>query len=176
MLKVLSCITQEHDLRLLLVAVAICFFTALTSFVLAGDIRRLSALPQRRWTAIIAFVIASGIWSTHFIGMLAYQPHLPSAYSPFLTALSFLVCMAVCFAGLDASLAHPTSVPATVIADLVEADASQTTGRIFASREGRPPRRYYEVTARGEQALAEALGRFHFLRPFAVSLPAKEPT
>ena len=45
----------------------------------------------------------------------------------------------------------------------------------IAHREGRPPRRYYEITARGEQALAEALARFHFLRPFAQALPAKEP-
>jgi DNA-binding PadR family transcriptional regulator len=45
----------------------------------------------------------------------------------------------------------------------------------IARREGRPPRRYYEVTARGDQALQQALERFHFLRPFAQALPAKEP-
>ena len=45
----------------------------------------------------------------------------------------------------------------------------------IAHREGRPPRRYYEITARGEQALQDALVRFHFLRPFAQALPAKEP-
>ncbi|MEJ5976119.1 EAL domain-containing protein [Novosphingobium sp. PS1R-30] len=101
MLKVFSCITQEHDLRLLLVAVAICFFTELTSFTLAGDIRRMATLPQRRWSVMIAFVVASGIWATHFIAMLAYQPHLPSAYSPLLTVLSFAVCFAVCFAAVN---------------------------------------------------------------------------
>ncbi|HVS15468.1 MAG TPA: helix-turn-helix transcriptional regulator [Thermoanaerobaculia bacterium] len=45
-----------------------------------------------------------------------------------------------------------------------------------ARREGRPPRRYYELTQRGEQALAVALERFHFLRPFAQALPAKGPS
>jgi PadR family transcriptional regulator, regulatory protein PadR len=44
----------------------------------------------------------------------------------------------------------------------------------IAHREGRPPRRYYEITPRGEQALQEALDRFHFLRPFAQALPAKD--
>jgi NAD(P)-dependent dehydrogenase (short-subunit alcohol dehydrogenase family) len=41
--------------------------------------------------------------------------------------------------GLDASLAHPPEVPAGVVADLIEADAALTTGRIFRAVEGRPP-------------------------------------
>ncbi len=101
MLRVYSCITQDHDLRLLLVAVAVCLFAELTSFTLAGDIRRMTSSPPRRWSVMLAFVVASGIWATHFIAMLAYQPDLPSAYSPLLTALSFAVCMVVCFAAIQ---------------------------------------------------------------------------
>lgn len=44
----------------------------------------------------------------------------------------------------------------------------------LAQREGRPPRRYYEVTATGRQALAAALERYRFLQPFAEGLRAKE--
>ncbi|HVS65009.1 MAG TPA: PadR family transcriptional regulator [Thermoanaerobaculia bacterium] len=44
----------------------------------------------------------------------------------------------------------------------------------LAQQEGRPPRRYYQVTAAGRTALAEALERFRFLRPFAEQLPVKE--
>jgi DNA-binding PadR family transcriptional regulator len=43
----------------------------------------------------------------------------------------------------------------------------------LAQRDKRPPRRYYEVTAAGRKALAEALERFRFLRPFAEQLPVK---
>jgi NAD(P)-dependent dehydrogenase (short-subunit alcohol dehydrogenase family) len=42
-------------------------------------------------------------------------------------------------AGQDLSTAHPVEVPATVIADLVEADLERTTGRIFQAVEGRGP-------------------------------------
>ena len=43
-----------------------------------------------------------------------------------------------------------------------------------ARREGRPPRKYYDLTPRGETALAEALARFRFLQPFAAQLEPKE--
>ncbi len=45
-----------------------------------------------------------------------------------------------------------------------------------AQADGRPPRKYYAVTAKGEKALADALERFRFLRPFAAQLTAKEGT
>lgn len=38
---------------------------------------------------------------------------------------------------------------------------------------GRPPRKYYELTASGETALREALERFRFLQPFAEQLQPK---
>lgn len=44
----------------------------------------------------------------------------------------------------------------------------------LAQAEGRPPRKYYVVTALGEAALAEALERFRFLRPFAATLESRE--
>jgi NAD(P)-dependent dehydrogenase (short-subunit alcohol dehydrogenase family) len=41
--------------------------------------------------------------------------------------------------GLDSSLAHPPEVPAKAVADLVEADPSLVTGRIFKAVEGKQP-------------------------------------
>ncbi len=43
----------------------------------------------------------------------------------------------------------------------------------LARTEGRPPRKYYEITRLGLAALEEALGRYLFLRPFAEVLPLK---
>lgn len=43
----------------------------------------------------------------------------------------------------------------------------------LARSEGRPPRKYYEITEQGHTALEEALERFRFLRPFAQTLPVK---
>ena len=132
MLKVFSCLAQEHDPRLLFVAVAICLVAELTSFTLAGDLRRASNLPRRPWLVMLAFVIASGIWATHFIAMLAYQPNLPSAYSPWFTALSFLVCAAVTFAALCChSIIRASLMMAIGIATMhfIGMAALQTVGR-----------------------------------------------
>jgi DNA-binding PadR family transcriptional regulator len=38
---------------------------------------------------------------------------------------------------------------------------------VKAHGERRPPRRYYRITPHGERALAEALARFHALKPLA---------
>lgn len=95
MLKVYSCVTQDHDPRLLLVAVALCLLAQLTSFVLAGDLRRMNGVNAPRWLLVLAFITAMGIWATHFVSMLALQPQMPSAYSPGFTALSLAVCFAL---------------------------------------------------------------------------------
>lgn len=46
----------------------------------------------------------------------------------------------------------------------------------IAHAEGRPPRKYYTLTATGEAALGEALERFRFLQPFAAQLAPKAET
>ncbi len=133
MLKVYGCITQEHDLRLLVAALAICLFAQLMAFVLAGDVRRLVTTPQLRWVATLALVITSGTWATHFVAMLAYQPHLPSAYSPYLTALSFLTGAAltiVSFACRSRNLGTLMTTAGIASMHLVGMSAFQTVGRL----------------------------------------------
>ena len=76
MLRVYTCIVHEHDFRLVLVAGIICLLAALTAFAL---LERARAAGRRRgaWLALTAFVSGTGIWSTHFVAMLAFQPQLP---------------------------------------------------------------------------------------------------
>jgi diguanylate cyclase (GGDEF)-like protein/PAS domain S-box-containing protein len=87
MLRVYTCIVQEHDFRLVIVAGIICLLAAFTSFSTferaRADTRRSTA-----WLILTAFVSGTGIWSTHFVAMLAYQPHLPIGYDLGLTLLS----------------------------------------------------------------------------------------
>ncbi len=58
-----------------------------------GDARRLTGA---------ALALGAGIWSMHFIGMLAYRSDVPIGYDAGLTALSFLLAVAVSGAGLFA--------------------------------------------------------------------------
>ncbi|KWV45951.1 diguanylate cyclase [Bradyrhizobium macuxiense] len=52
------------------------------------------------WIAIAGAAIGYGIWATHFIAMLAYEPGVPTGYSIALTALSLAVAMLLTSGGL----------------------------------------------------------------------------
>jgi two-component system, sensor histidine kinase and response regulator len=97
--RLMTCLTTEHDLRIVMVAVLTCAATAATAFKTYAH--ALDCVGRRRvfWTAITGFSAASGIWGTHFIAMLAYQPRIATAYSPELTAISLLLACIATTAG-----------------------------------------------------------------------------
>ena len=103
MLRVYACIVQEHDFRLVLVAGIICLLAAITAFSILEQAR---AAGSRRaaWLALAAFVSGTGIWSTHFVAMLAYQPDLPVGYDLELTLLSIAAAIAINGVGWCVSL------------------------------------------------------------------------
>jgi diguanylate cyclase (GGDEF)-like protein/PAS domain S-box-containing protein len=94
MLRVYTCIVHEHDLRLVLVAGLICLLAAFTTFLIVEQARR-SAARRLAWLVAAGFVSGTGIWSTHFLAMLAYEPDLPIGYNAGLTLLSVLAAMTI---------------------------------------------------------------------------------
>ena len=110
MLRVYACLTQEHDLRLVVVAGLICLFATYTAFSLMA--RAGSQFPHRRqgdrtqlaWVIGAGFAAGSGIWATHFIAMLAFAPNLPMGYALGPTILSIIIAAIV--SGLGLALAH----------------------------------------------------------------------
>ncbi|HSX56564.1 MAG TPA: diguanylate cyclase, partial [Sphingomonas sp.] len=75
-------------------AAIVCLLSMLTAFLLAAQIGEMRAGRRLRWLAALGFVSGGGIWATHFIAMLAYQPNLPTAYDPLRTMLSIGVGVA----------------------------------------------------------------------------------
>ena len=102
MLRIYTCIAEDHDFGLVVVAGVICLLAAITAFSILEQAR---AAGSRRaaWLALAAFVSGTGIWATHFVAMLAYQPDLPVGYDLWLTLLS--IAAAVAINGLGWSLA-----------------------------------------------------------------------
>ncbi|WP_114950789.1 bifunctional diguanylate cyclase/phosphodiesterase [Sphingosinicella terrae] len=98
MLRVYTCITQEHDLSLVVVAGIICLLAALSAF---ATLERGRAGGEHRWAwiAATAFVSGIGIWATHFLAMLAYQPDLPIRYDLARTILSIAAAILITGAG-----------------------------------------------------------------------------
>jgi diguanylate cyclase (GGDEF)-like protein len=102
LLRVYACITQEHDLRLVVVAGVICLLSCYIAFAAFDQARRDTA-RKLLWTELAAVVAGLGIWATHFIAMLAYQPDLPVGYDFATTLLS--VSAAILVAGLGWAIA-----------------------------------------------------------------------
>ena len=98
MLRVYTCIVHEHDFRLVLLAGIICFLAAITAFSIL-DRARADDRRRAAWLALAAFVSGTGIWSTHFVAMLAYQPDLPVGYDFGLTLLSVAAAILITGAG-----------------------------------------------------------------------------
>ena len=74
MIRVLTCLTFEHDLRLVAVAGVICFFSSLSAITLFHRARAAKGRGRAAWVVAAGFAAGSGIWATHFIAMLAYDP------------------------------------------------------------------------------------------------------
>jgi signal transduction histidine kinase len=101
MIKVLSCITGQHSIPLVLLAAAVCAFgsfTALSLLARARDER--IGMVDWRWLLASSAVAGAAVWSTHFVAMLAYEPSaLQLGYEIGLTALSIAIAMAMTLVG-----------------------------------------------------------------------------
>ena len=100
MFRVLTCLTGEHDLRLVALAGLICFFASCAAVSL---LRRAVAAHGRArtiWIATAGAATGCGIWATHFIAMLAYDPGVIVGYGVVLTIFSLVAAIVVTSAGL----------------------------------------------------------------------------
>ena len=113
MMRVIGCLTVDHDLRLVLLAAAVCGFGTAASLVVSGRVLRDS--HSSLWLVLLAVCAASTVWATHFLAMLAYQTVVPVTYAPGLTAASYLAGAIVMGIGLRIALASPGNAPRAVI-------------------------------------------------------------
>ncbi|MGL4288340.1 MAG: MHYT domain-containing protein, partial [Phreatobacter sp.] len=110
MLQVYGCFVTQHDLRLVVLAAAVCAFASYTAVNLVHHVRASEdqASPHRFWLPVAAVASGFGIWATHFIAMLAFQPGLPSGYNVTLTLLSLVAAIVLTGVGLAIGVS-PTS-------------------------------------------------------------------
>jgi signal transduction histidine kinase len=99
MLRVIDCIIQDHDPRLVVLAGVLCLFACTTAMSLVARSRVSAGRVQAGWIAGAGFVAGCGIWATHFVAMLAYQTGFPLNYDITLTVLSVIIAIALCGGG-----------------------------------------------------------------------------
>ncbi|MGH7003888.1 MAG: MHYT domain-containing protein, partial [Alphaproteobacteria bacterium] len=108
MLRVYACITEDHDLRLVIVAGLLCAmatFAAMSLRVRAAEAARIGV--RLRWLTAAAVVTGCGVWSTHFVAMIAFKPSLPIGYDIGLTILSIGVAIVIAGSGIGLALYRP---------------------------------------------------------------------
>src|ERR1700732_548950 len=107
MFRVLTCLTTEHDWRLVIVAGLICFLSSLVAINLFHHARATAKTARASWIVAAGIAAGGGIWATHFIAMLAYDPGIGMAYDLELTALSLVAAAAITSLGLAAAVYGP---------------------------------------------------------------------
>lgn len=85
---------------LVLASLGVAVMAAFTSLRLTSNLRQFSAPRRKARVVQAAFALGSGIWSMHFVGMLAVELPITIAYHPLPTLISALIAVLVTGAAL----------------------------------------------------------------------------
>lgn len=99
---------ERHDLPLVAVAAVVCLLAAYAGTSLVRHARNASQPMRVVWTAVAAVAVSAGIWATHFIAMLAFDPGFVVTYDAGTTLLSLAVAVSVCGLGLYVAVSAET--------------------------------------------------------------------
>lgn len=198
MLRVFNCITVEHDLRLVLLAGAVCAAGCWIVIRMFLRARASEGLMRTGWLVMTAVAAGTSIWTTHFVAMLAFQPTLSSSFDPVFTVVSLLIAVGGCFVGfaiaswrslplsaeigggfvgLGIGAMHYTGMSAYSVSGRMEWDMAYVTvsvisGIVFASlalnRAVRPAAPYWKYVAVG--ILTVGICALHFTGMAAVTI------
>ena len=107
---VLDFFFRGHDLAFVALAALVCLLSAYACVSLLRHAMRMEKRARLIWTTVSALSVGLGIWSTHFVAMLAFRPGFALQYDILLTGLSLLLAIGICGAGLAmATLATGTA-------------------------------------------------------------------
>jgi len=81
-----------YNPSLVLVSLGVAILASYTALGMANRVKASSGLPAAKfWLAGGAFAMGIGIWSMHFVGMLAFSLPIPMGYDLPLTVLSLAI-------------------------------------------------------------------------------------
>jgi NO-binding membrane sensor protein with MHYT domain len=109
MFQIFNCLTNQHDWRLVVVAGLICLLASLGAVSLFHLARQSSGRQRATWIGTAGLATGCGIWATHFVAMLAYDPGVVVGYDVALTTISFFAAAVITAAGLAVAVyvRHP---------------------------------------------------------------------
>ncbi|MEG3178906.1 MHYT domain-containing protein [Sphingomonas sp. RB3P16] len=90
-----------HDIKLVTLSIMIAIVASFTALSLAGHVRAASDRTRRIWLTAAAIALGGGIWSMHFVAMLAFSmPGMRMSYDLAPTLASLALAVAFTGAGL----------------------------------------------------------------------------
>ena len=99
-MPIIQFLFTAHEPGLIVLAATICLVSSYACIGLTRHARRASGRMRNVWTAVAAMAVGFGIWATHFVAVLAFRPGFTLSYDIWLTALSLLIAIVVCGAGI----------------------------------------------------------------------------
>ena len=90
----------SHDMSLVVVSFVIVFMTSLTALDIVRRVNLSIGWRRKAWLLSGSVAMGIGIWSMHFIAMLAFELSVPIAYNNNLVALSVIVAIVASLCGL----------------------------------------------------------------------------
>src|SRR5882757_8846885 len=87
-------LTPRYDLSLVAASVLIASFASYVALDLAKRVRDANRSVALTWWVGGSIAMGVGIWSMHFVGMLAFSLPVALGYDPVITMLSLLIAIA----------------------------------------------------------------------------------
>ncbi len=86
-------LTSSYNIWLVLISILVAVLASYTALDMAGRIAAAQGKAARLWLAGGSAAMGSGIWSMHFIGMLAFHLPIAMGYDLWVTGLSWLLAI-----------------------------------------------------------------------------------
>lgn len=109
-----------HNYLLVTLSVFIAVFASFTALSLARRVQGPVRWIRRAWLGAAAIALGGGIWSMHFVGMLAFSlPGIELAYDVWQTYFSLIIAIGFTAGGLAVGALRPQAWPKTCAAGLL---------------------------------------------------------
>ena len=112
MLRVVACLTTQHDCRLVLLAGAICVLTRIAAINLFQRALATAGRARLLWLMTTGAAAGYGIWATHFVAILAFRPGVPVGYDLMITLASLFLAAIVTGIGFALTAVSPAALAA----------------------------------------------------------------
>jgi NO-binding membrane sensor protein with MHYT domain/methyl-accepting chemotaxis protein len=104
MFQIYNCLTTQHDWRLVVVAGVVCLIASFVAISLLHRAILATGNARLVWVTTAGAAFGCGIWTTHFVAMLAYEPGMAVGYDISLTLLSLVLACIIAGSGFAVAI------------------------------------------------------------------------